>query len=115
MRSLIQRTIRSTADLADAGRQPIRHEEAEQAWQHKEGPRADLDPTTLIGMTSSTPQQHIESAVSSLRLIWDNCAPDNGDPAAQTAWALAAVAQSNAAIAGALLEVAEAIRESREG
>lgn len=57
-----------------------------------------------------TAQDQIDSALSSLQMIWGNVAPEDGDGTQQTAWALAAVAQSQAAIALALLEVADAIR-----
>lgn len=64
-------------------------------------------------MANTDAQQQIDSALSSLRLIWDNIAPEHGDGSQQTAWALAAVAQTQAAIALALLEVADSIRESK--
>ncbi len=61
-------------------------------------------------MADSAIQQQVNSAMSSLRLIWDNVAPEHGDGAQQTAWALAAVAQTQGAIALALEDIANAIR-----
>jgi len=62
---------------------------------------------------TTTVQQQIDSANSTMRMIWDNVAPEHGDGAQQTAWAMTAVAQTQAAIAMALVEVAEAIRDSK--
>lgn len=57
---------------------------------------------------------HIESALSAVSVIYRNTGPDANDANDRRDFASAAIAQSNIAIAAALLEIAEAMREARD-
>jgi hypothetical protein len=64
--------------------------------------------------TPDSARTHIESALSSVLAIYRNTSPDVKDANERHDFASATIAQSNIAIAAALLEVAEAIREARD-
>jgi hypothetical protein len=64
--------------------------------------------------TPDSARTHIESALSSVLAIYRNTGPDVKDANERHDFASAAIAQSNIAIAAALLEIAEAIREARD-
>lgn len=61
-----------------------------------------------------TARKHVESALSAVNAIYRNTGPDVKDAEDRHDFASAAIAQSNIAIAAALLEIAEAIRGTRD-